>query len=74
MATFTTTPKSADPVYTQPSESSASVWDGFEKAGNGYFYDEINLFYDAVTDPESGSAVYYDGTGSTTTWLTQNES
>nr|AKH48005.1 hypothetical protein [uncultured marine virus] len=50
-------------------------WNPQEKSGVGsQFYDENNLFYDALIENTTGSEVYYDGLGSTTVWtnLTKN--
>lgn len=46
-----------------------SNWDNIEKSGGGqgWEYDEVNLMYDSLVDPDSGSAVYYNGIGTVTT-------
>ena len=47
-------------------------WDNIEKSGpdsaGGQFYDEHNLFYDAIIDIDSGNGVFYDGTGADGSW------
>ena len=53
------------------------TWDNQEKpvaSGGGQFYDEINLFYDALVDVDSGNEVFYDGTGASGSWTNQNKS
>lgn len=42
-----------------------SIWDNQEKSGNnqGWEYDETNLLYDSLLDPDSNLAVYYNGVG-----------
>lgn len=47
-----------------------STWDSQEKAGNsgGYEYNENNLTYNAVTDPDSGLTVSYNGIGTITSF------
>ena len=47
-----------------------SNWDNIEKSGgsDGWEYDEVNLTYDALVDPDSGSTVYYNGIGTVTTF------
>jgi len=56
----------------------SAIWDKQQESGatgGGQFYDEINLFYDALEHPESGNDdVYYDGIGSVVTWTNQSES
>ena len=43
-----------------------SSWDNLEKSGSGqgWEYDEVNLSYDAETDPDGNSIVYYETIGS----------
>lgn len=49
-------------------------WDLQEKSGVGtQFYDEENLFYDAIIDIKSDSDVFYDGVGATTVWANQTK-
>lgn len=54
------------------------TWDNQEKSGvtgAGWFYDEPNLFYDELKDPDSGNEdVFYDGIGLTTEWTNVTES
>lgn len=44
-----------------------TTWDNIEKSGGsgGWEYDEVNLQYDSLIDPDSGSTVYYNGVGQT---------
>jgi hypothetical protein len=47
------------------------MWDNQEKSGTiggGWQYDEPNLTYDAMLDPDTGNPVYYDGFGIDTSW------
>ena len=70
--TFTLQNESSAPSYTDQTRSS-TTFDLREKAGAGWDYDDPNLTYDAVTDPDSGLPVYYDGMGSATSWTNQNK-
>lgn len=47
-----------------------STWDNQEKAGNtqGWEYDESNLLYDSLSDPDSGLAVLYNGMGTSSSF------
>lgn len=48
-----------------------TTWDYQEKSNNtdgGWTYDEANLGYDDLVDPDSGLPVYYDGFGLSPTW------
>lgn len=48
-----------------------ATWDYQEKSntvGGGWFYDEANLGYDDLLDPDSGNPVFYDGFGLAQTW------
>lgn len=68
MTTWTNTSRNTS-SYTSQSKNT-SVWDNKLKPGSGYFYDEINLFYDEIIDPFSSLPVYYEGIGALTTWTT----
>ncbi len=48
-----------------------TTWDLQEKSNNtagGWTYDENNLGYDDLLDPDSGLPVFYDGFGLSVTW------
>lgn len=48
-----------------------TTWDLQEKSGTGiggWTYNEPNLTYNQLLDPDSGSPVYYNGFGNTATW------
>jgi hypothetical protein len=48
-----------------------TIWDTIEKAGTsngGWTYDEDNLEYDQLIDPDSGNKVYYNGVGTSVAW------
>lgn len=63
MSTFLNTTKTAVATFTNGVKNSAT-WDLLEKSGIGAWeYDEANFLYDSATDPDSGSAVYYNGIG-----------
>lgn len=51
-----------------------SFYNGQEKAGQGYFYDELVMFYDQILDVNSGNEVFYDGDGVSVIWLNTNKS
>lgn len=54
-----------------------TTWDLIEKSGTitgGWTYNEPNLAYNQVLDPDSGTPVYYNGFGSTPTWTLQTKS
>lgn len=40
------------------------------KAGSGWFYDQSNLTYDALTDSQNGLTINYDFEGTQPTWTT----
>ena len=49
----------------------ATTWDNQEKVGTGtggWQYNEPNLNYNSVLDPDSNLPVYYNGIGVTTSW------
>jgi hypothetical protein len=49
----------------------ATTWDLQEKSGSlsgGWQYDEANLLYDSLIDPDTGNPVYYDGLGLYDAW------
>lgn len=50
-----------------------TTWDNVEKSGTGWAYNEPNLVYDQVTDPDSGDAVSYNGIGTATVWTNLNK-
>ena len=48
-----------------------TTWDNIEKSGTiggGWFYNEANLEYNQLIDPDSGNPVYYDGLGVSSSW------
>jgi hypothetical protein len=48
-----------------------TTWDFLEKtgiSGGGWTYDEGNLAYDDLQDPDTGNVVYYNGFGSEAVW------
>lgn len=47
-----------------------TTWDFIEKSisGAGQQYNETNLTYDSLIDPDSGNTVYYDGIGIVSSW------
>lgn len=53
-----------------------ATWDNQEKAGSesGYEYNEFNLTYNQLTDPDSGLAVLYNGFGIATSFTNQPKS
>jgi len=42
--------------------------------GGGQQYDDSNLEYDALLDPDSGNSVFYDSIGQSQTWTNQSKS
>ena len=54
-----------------------TTWDLQEESGTsgaGWLYDEVNLTYDNLLDPDSGLPVFYDGLGSTVSWTNLTKS
>ena len=49
-------------------------WDNIEKSGIGQPYDDPNLLYDSPSDPDGGNLVYYNGTGTVTTFINVTKS
>ena len=48
-----------------------TIWDNLEKSGvitGGWDYNEPNLNYDQIVDPDTDNNVYYEGLGIITTW------
>lgn len=67
-------------LETKPSATSYSLetkpstsFDLQEKTGAGYLYDEANMTYDEVLDPDTGLPVYYDSVGASTSWNLENK-
>jgi hypothetical protein len=48
-------------------------FDSQEKAGSGWDYNDMNLTYNAVFDPDSGNEVFYNGIGRVTTFTNQSK-
>lgn len=44
-------------------------WDNVEKSGADWNYNEINLSYNEVTDPDSGNDVFYNSVGTLATFI-----
>jgi hypothetical protein len=54
-----------------------ATWENIGKPGNqgsGQLYDDLNLEYDALTDPDSGNSVFYDGIGQSQVWTNEPKS
>lgn len=52
-----------------------TTWNNFDKTGvvgGGWQYNEANLTYNQVIDPNTGNIVYYNGIGLPTTWSNQS--
>lgn len=55
----------------------AASWDNIEKSGvttGGWTYNEPNLQYNQVTDPDTGNSVKYNGFGVSQTFTNQSKS
>lgn len=51
--------------------TTSTTWDYDEKIGTfegGWFYNEVNLTYNQVSDPDGGGLVCYNGVGVTVSW------
>lgn len=49
----------------------ATTWDNLEKAttfSGGWDFNEVNLAFNQVNDPDTGNLVYFNGIGLLTTW------
>ena len=54
----------------------STIWDLIEKVGTflgGWQYNEPNLTYNQLLDPDSGNVVYYNGLGLGQTWTLENK-
>ena len=72
MAIDTLENKPSATTYTLENEPS-TTFDLQEKTGSGYQYDETNLTYDAVLDPDTGLPVLYDSFGENTSWVLETK-
>ena len=68
MAIDTLESKPSATTFTTETKPSGTISDLQEKTGSGWNYDEDNLTYDAVTDPDTGLPVLYDSLGTNTSW------
>lgn len=51
-----------------------ATWNTVEKTGGGYLYNEPGYTYNQSADPNTGSPVFYNSVGTSTSWSNQSES
>ena len=51
-----------------------TTWDLQEKSGSSQEYNEANLSYDEINDPDGGNPVYYNSVGLTPVYTLQAKS